>query len=576
MISEKGRENKVLLWSGLGIGCAVAVSLFAHWEPSGESWYYWFFARLVSETGTFCIPDRSPLYTLYLQLFRWMGYPLSVTVEYCVTTFVAVFLLFLLFRSYFRPAFLVLVCILWIPLLQVSEPPVQAMAMACLCFAAVIRSMGISRAYQSLSYALLIAGMMFRPTYVVALIVFLCWDIGKIFRGRTAPVVLLPRRQDWPILVALLFALLFQVRQSTHPWSGTSPASAQWMPVNGKSLKDASFIQYANRAYILKKYGNFRERDWYFTNRELFGGASTMVDAIKKNPKFVIGRVLHNAKDLIIILSRETLLPGFVYSKFQQGSKWWYLIHLLMTLPVVGIILYGAFRGAVTEVMCCFLISSILILITTVLAIPGGRYLFPVSGIIILSLSFYLKKLGSNGALRFGLAILLVLVSSAGTRDWAVRLYQLAGDVIHHQVKVLELKENVSMKASKAQWAPLIQNCSGIMTTDALFIAGFFPVPVNKIYNLFEIPPFGSLGHSSYDGLRPERIDCVLINNGLPVDPGSETNERMRYDHYIKPYVQRLEALGAVTYKVPLYGDVTVLRRKLKQEGKDINDGLRE
>ena len=64
----------------------ITITLFSNWETSGEGWSYWFFARVFSETGDFIANDRSPIYTLYLNAFRWLGYPNSVTVEHIFTS----------------------------------------------------------------------------------------------------------------------------------------------------------------------------------------------------------------------------------------------------------------------------------------------------------------------------------------------------------------------------------------------------------------------------------------------------------------------------------------------------------
>ena len=80
------------------IAAAAALTLFRHWEPTGETWGYWFFARVFAETGKFIIFDRSPLCVLYLNLFRWIGYPASVTLESIATLFLVSGSLIILFK----------------------------------------------------------------------------------------------------------------------------------------------------------------------------------------------------------------------------------------------------------------------------------------------------------------------------------------------------------------------------------------------------------------------------------------------------------------------------------------------
>jgi hypothetical protein len=158
----------------------------------------------------------------------------------------------------------------------------------------------------------------------------------------------------------------------------------------------------------------------------------------------------------------------------------------------------------------------------------------------------------------------LVLFLSIGTAYWFTLGHQLMQDAASHQLKVLEGRANqnheVSMKAAYPKLEPLIQNCSGIMG-DAEFIGAFTRVPFDRIYDEREIPPFGTLDQSSYHGLNPGRIDCVLVSYFfLSENSESETNIYMRYEHYILPYARQLEALGAKTYELPSYGYVTVLK----------------
>ena len=91
-------QNILLLSTVLIIGASI--SMFNHWEIGGETWGYWFFSRVLSEGGGFVLFDRSPLYTIYLNAFRWIGYPTSVSIEYVVTTFITLFSIVLLFRRF--------------------------------------------------------------------------------------------------------------------------------------------------------------------------------------------------------------------------------------------------------------------------------------------------------------------------------------------------------------------------------------------------------------------------------------------------------------------------------------------
>ena len=103
---------------------AILYSLLKNWEMS-ESLRSWFFARVFAETGKFIVLDRSPLHMLYLNLFQWMGYPISVIVEHIVTSLIVILALICLFKRYFGLILATFVSLLWIPFLtKYSEPSV--------------------------------------------------------------------------------------------------------------------------------------------------------------------------------------------------------------------------------------------------------------------------------------------------------------------------------------------------------------------------------------------------------------------------------------------------------------------
>ncbi len=570
------KHNKTLFQAIIFLLMAIGITLFAHWEPSGETWGYWFFSRIFTETGKFIAPDRSPLYTLYLFLFRWMDYPLSVTAEYVVTTFVTLLSLIVLFRRYLRMKFLLLAVILWIPFLQISEPPVLKLALACSCFAVFLRENKPNRFKYACSYALLIFAYMFRGTYLFCLLAFVALDIVRTFKHKKSLRRFLPQYYDLVILIPILFLCWFHQSPSPHRWNTASVCSADWLPFDAKSLTSGAFIQNYNSAYILDKYGSFHGKDLYFTNQELFKGAKTLSGAIKANPKFVVKQMLRNVKRALIISIKFTLIPALLYPMIPQGHFAWYPVHLFITIPIAFFVLYGAWKGAKTADMKCFMLANILMVVTLILVIPKERYMHSLLPVLILSASWYnlrlqnflenLKKRFSMkrkvfSVLRLSAGYLLIFLFSSGAVDWKTVFSDLLKDVKAGDVRVLENRP-YSMKRAKPFLDPLLQDCHGILALEHRFLATFTKLSVEKFYDISEIPPFGTYGDYRYEGLRPQRINCVLTSYDLINYGETETNVPIRYKNYIKPYVKQLERQGAVTKEIPSYGFVTILKNK--------------
>ena len=99
------------------------------------------------------------------------------------------------------------------------------------------------------------------------------------------------------------------------------------------------------------------------------------------------------------------------------------------------------------------------------------------------------------------------------------------------------------------------------MSLEPTFFGAFLDIPQSRVYAVWEIPPFGHLHSSPYKGLNPDRIDCVLVSTNLATGIGMATNYQIRYQNFIKPYVDQLISYGAVQYEIPFYGHAIVLQK---------------
>ena len=611
----------------------VALSLLNRWEPGGETWGYWFFARVFAETGEFIIPQRSPIYTVYLNGFRWLGYPDMVTAEFIVTSLIVVAAIVVLFRPYLGLGTAAFAALVWLPFLQVSEPPVQMLALACSCLAVVARRAEGDRFKFSVSYALLGLAYMFRTTYIVLILLFVGWDIIKIVKQNKIKFISLRPKlnHDWPIILVVGLFILFVVMQSSHPWNNGHFANTTWFPSQAKTVTEASFIQNYNWQYIELKYGTFVGHDFYFTNQELFRGATTIVGAIVANPQFVIEQLGRNALNAITIVVNLTMLLGIYLLVPFSGY-----LALFAFIPM----LYGAFRASKEESIILLVKGTLLLLGTAIIGMPKTRYMTPFIPVLILSGYWYGTQLNTvltmkmlresprkillwAGLIGIGLVSLFisfylilgfvvppsishvfwffiiigyiilfffVVFGKYGSRDNAQRCLTLCGNLAvpvtlvvfsispfmywapilqdnitnfdMSKVRVIERNDNYSIKSSFATIEPLIQDCNGIMSLEPTFIGAFMNVPLNRLYDVWEIPPFEHLGDPVYDGLRPDRIDCILISYELSTGIGAATNYQIRYQNYIKPYIKELREMGATTYQIKGFGQAIILRNE--------------
>lgn len=621
----------VYLLAGFTIIVAVCLSMFSNWEMSGETWGYWYFARVFAETGGFIVPDRSPLYTLYLNLFIWIPYPASVTAEYLVTTSITVGALVAFFRRYLGVWLALIAACLWILYLQMAEPPIQKLALASSLVAVLLRGDEADRFRLAVSYAFLILAYFFRQTYILMIVVFLSYDALRTIRERGIRTWFSWRPKlasDWPLLLVSILFFWFLFCQSSSPWNNVWCTNTEWFPNDGKTIARGGGVQNFNWRYIELKYGTFEGHDFYFTNREAFGGATSIVGMFFANPYLFLKIVSYNIKDLVPNIMVGIPIP-------ETGTTLIDYLFYLFKLSLLICIMYGAYRAARNGPTKTLIVGSLVMVGVTVISIPKWRYMFPLIPVFIMAVSWYgailtafLKKLYPSaekllqrmaiaifavGILsllfysitdfstnplrvtvflagmiltffcafalliaarfakahmriamsRFALALptilLMVIFSGGNISGWAAILHNACGDFGSGRLHFLEDRK-VSIKAAYPALAHITQSCRGIMSLEPTFFGAFLDIPQSRVYAVWEIPPFGHLGDAVYNGLIPDRIDCVFISTNLATGIGAATNYQIRYKNYIKPYVNQLQTLGATTYELP-YGQAVVLRK---------------
>ena len=645
MTNPSGYMNstKVSFRAILLICIVVLLMMLRHFEPTAESWGYWVFADELYNHGEFVIQGRSPLYVLYLQLFNWIGFPFSIYMEWITTSLITGLSLYLLLRIQLSEWKSIFAVIIWLPFIRYSEPPVQSLALSMTCLAFLLRSNSVNfennRSAITASYTLLFMAFMFRVTYILPLVLVVLYDIWNCYKSKGLKSIFensIPAWRDWHLLTVLCFFIISSILISQHPWNNAWFATTSWFPVSGEhtSLGDGSFIESMNWKYIESRYGDSTNHDFYFTNKELFGDATTLLSAFFSNPAFVIEQWWRNILELFEITSNLNLISNLVSS----------LIPWIGGLIGTILLLYGAIKSAApNSQIFLLLIATILLVGSTAVGIPKMRYMVPAVPFLILGAYWYSMVIKNNiipkifntrtsyvksivfCIISLTLVVILLLYSGKfifsggyitvntqyqGTYDFLVMvvtiMYLMLFIALMSQISsfnsdkfrakakkyitnaitpILFLSftpstlfwidimkdtmeapkimthDNFSFISSKDKILNLGDNCKGIMTFEHILMAVIFSDYDTKIYDVWEIPPFGNLDDSVYDGLELDRVDCLFISNNLSQGPtGKATNQTVRYKNYIRPYELELLSLGASSYKIDGYGRVVVLK----------------
>ena len=547
----------------------VVLSMFSDWEMGGESWGYWYFSEIFKKYGEFIIFDRSPIYVLYLTFFNWLNYPYSTYVEYLFTTSFCSYALFLFSRKFLNTAVSLIAACICIPFLQISEPPVQKLALALSLFALIVRYNGINRKLMMTSYALLLLAYCFRQTYLFLILIFLTFDLITFYKQRNIFNFkkLIPQiNSDWPLITVLILFVYFILNQSTSNFNNVWMSDTTWLPSDGKKMKDGGGLQMLNAFYILKTYGSYVGQDIYITNKEAFNNANTYIGAIVANPKIFIQMLIYNIRIFIPIL----LTPVF-----EPTINIWIVKAFYKTLIFLTIF-YGSFKFAVQKRITNFFIGSSILILLLLIAQPKERYLMPVIPIFIMAscyyADFFVKYLSFNNLndkyfnrqkKLYSIYFLMFFsfLSFFNFEHWGMATKNMIKQLNKNNYEVLSNKSNFLLSKSFKTLKNVSINCKGLMSLENLFLGSFVNKDINY-YSVFEIPPFGTLTNNNnlYNGLNQNRINCIFVSKQLDVAIGAGTNVELRYKNYIKPYVNQLIKNGAIKYIVPNYGTAYVLK----------------
>lgn len=545
-------EKKMKLISWVVLSSALFLSFFFPWEMGGESWGYWSFTKILNETGHFVNLDRSPLYTLYLLPFSLIPYPYSTYLEYLLSMLIVLLAMNIFLVTEIKNVFAALVgTIIWIPIFQSFEPPVQKLGLASVLFAFTLRNSNVFFKKYCIAYSLLILAYLLRPVYLFPLVFLILYDfviqIQAIYRKEF--VFNLKKTFSMLFVFSLLFLIqfTFSLNQIKDPWNNAMFGTSQWFP-GGDDLFSIGLIQAISWHYIPIKYGTFDNYDFWQTQKELFGNAVTFTGMIQANPSFLVEFFVWNTIRLIRAVTWNFPNMGLV------GYKDLFLRMVLIGLTVWGIFRFSKKRLFFQVKMLSLCVSAFICIINW----PATRYMMPLTPLISLSAYYYFTSVKIN---RIAIKLIagcfiLVFFFFQPLFEWGRKLRQVGIDYfVDGQPKILTSRVR-SMSSVHNELDKYVHGCSGIMSLEYSYLFAFFSIPREIIFDLWEIPPFGSLGKSEYKGLRRDRIDCLFISNGLETGIGMGTNQKLRYLNYIKPYADYLLSQGAMVSNINGYGKV--------------------
>ena len=344
MTQETGCRKKILdLNSILHLVCIILVLLLAiylltprYWEPSAESWKQWAAASILKDTGGFPVFSLGPLYVLYLQLFSYLSYPLSMQLEYVLTHLFAAVAIYLLLRSYLRQRYALLLTIAWIPHLAVIEPGGVMAGIGFLSLYLCSKKGPLQNQsllhHQGYFPLTLMAAALSHSVYVIFLLGHILgtlvfrWKVNVPllnFQANRAKAQSVTRLLQAGLVIILLFTFIQPSLRPDHNHMVMDPVYA---PVSLENPLQLAFFQIGNGHYMKR---NFPEsawlyQDWYTTNQQAYGGAKTILQGFLNQPVTVV-------KNMLMNLGLGIQIPSYFFAGAYLGpvTLWLWILLLI-------------------------------------------------------------------------------------------------------------------------------------------------------------------------------------------------------------------------------------------------------
>lgn len=293
---------------------SVAIVLIAayilapmNWEPGGESLKNWVSARIFRQTGGFPVLHHAPLYNIYLQLFLFLDYPLSIQLEHFVTHLFAYTSIFMLLRRFLSSVPALLLTCAWIPTLWGIEGGSRVAGIGFLSL--YLRTDNDSVFNKGYLPASLFAGALCDSANIAFLFGHI---VGTVIKRRSnkEPIITLPYFSQnvrfFPAIVKAVLVLLVIMTicfQSKSPDNTVHGYYYPWAPFPQTGILTVGSLQWGNWKYVMRNVpaSEWVYQDWYFTHKDAFGGALNIFQAVLNRPDVFFRNMVSEIPEAVLV-----------------------------------------------------------------------------------------------------------------------------------------------------------------------------------------------------------------------------------------------------------------------------------
>ena len=306
-------QNNSVTWRELLI-CTFIIALAVYgltprnWMPGDESWKYWAAARILRDTGGWHVLSFGPAYVAYLIPFVSLDYPFAFQLEYFIAHIFCHISIFLLLRRILPVSHALLLACAWIPIIAVVEG--GAMVTGIGFFSLYLGNYWNTPATEKYLPNSLLAAVLCHNVYLFFLVGHLFGSfVHKEKRMITTNNFQYSAVKKWffplflksGLISVFTLAIIFPSSRWDH--------NHQMMDFRyAPQLEDSSsftqaFFQIGNWKYVTANVpeSEWPDQDWYFTNKKIYGGATTVLQAASNNPQLFFKNILTNIPSAILL-----------------------------------------------------------------------------------------------------------------------------------------------------------------------------------------------------------------------------------------------------------------------------------
>jgi len=580
-----------VLWGVVIIGLATFLLTPRFFEIGPESWKAWYAATILRETGKFPMFSMGPLYYVYLQLFSFLEYPLSIKLEYFVTHLFCHYSMFLMLRRFIPSKYAILLICAWIPAISgvVSTRYVMGMGFLSLHFSidgdSVFRK-GYLPPYLLMAILCNLGMIFFWIGYVIGNIIERIngkkVPINFTVQGKAAIVAFFLKVSL--IVLVVLVVVLPSKRLDNNPFM----INMAYSPISLDSHFRVAFFQNSIDQYTKTHIGkrNSCDSNWNFRNQEIYGGAQTVWEAIKYNPKIVLENVIINNLRSVLQIPRIFVLGAVGHDKLPFFRLWFVAESILIFIGAIGYLVGAWKKSNFSELLSIALgiTSLISVILLTVFCSRFYMQLLPIGLLFLVNVDkgfelisdsrlankfCFIKKINN---IKFISKINLVQFKKILILGVSVLVFSLSTtshyfnyDFPAHIKAVVQGKgwlvnENgrISMNQSYTKLFPMLNKEQTIFTSGSysLWVKSFADVDLDKIDTVYLLPCFEDKEGKIEEYL--DSFDLILVNDSMSrvESPNYLCDEQIIYKLHIEPFIEKALKRNWTVQEVDHFGKV--------------------